>query len=173
MSEDTLMGTNEAYGRVRKMMGQSNTGSIQYPSGTNSRGSSGREHHAEGGAVGEGSSHMKPNFGAPKGGRDTGTRSKAIAQVHGENHKEGDMVGRENHAMGRAVGRMAGRAGNAMQKAAKAAPGAIRQAGNAMAGAARAMPGAMRQAGKAARGAMPPRPMYRRGGRAENMHDED
>lgn len=190
-----MIGTNEAYARVRKMLSQTNTGKIEYPSGTNSRGSGGREHHAEGemvgrenhargdmvgakkknssvgdsgSALGRGGSTMKPHFGAPQGGREMGARRNAIAQARGENHKAGDMVGREEHGFGDRVGNMA-------RRAAKAAPGVMRKAGkamntagSAMQGAAKAAPGAMRQAGNAAKNAMPPRPMYRRGGRTDN-----
>lgn len=214
MSEDTMMGTNEAYGRVKKMMGQSNTGRIEYPSGTNMRGSGGREHHADGDMVGRenhkdggnvggqkkncnvgdvtaapghAGSMMKPHFGAPQQGREMGSRRNAIAQVHGENHKTGGMAGREAHGFGQSVGRMAdkaaGRASRGVQSATKATSGAMRQAGNAMQkagntagsaiqGAAKAAPGAMKSAGNAMKKAMP-RPMYRRGGRAENHYDED
>ncbi len=229
MSEDTMMGSNEAYGRVKKMMGQSNTGGIQYPSGTNSRGNGGREHHAEGDMVGRenhasgdrvggqkknsrlgdvsappghAGSMMKPHFGAPQGGREMGTRRQAIAQAHGENHKEGDMVGRESHGFGQRVGRMADRmagktkrgfqnagnaikrtanqSGNAIQSAAKqsgnAISGAAKQSGNAIQGAAvqsgNAIQRSANQTGNAMQKAMTPRPMYRRGGRAENYCED-
>lgn len=236
MSEDTMLGTNEAYARVKRMMGQTNTGRIEYPSGSNMRGSGGREHHADGDMVGtenhacgdmvgskkknssvgdvnsppgRAGSMMKPHFGAPQPGINTGMRRNAISQAHAENHKLGDMVGRMAGRASNAVQKAGSSAGSAMQKAgnaagsamksaAKAAPGAMRSAGNAMqkagnsAGsainsAAKATPGAMRSAGnsagKAASGASrfatnlaknaTPRPMYRRGGRTENMHDED
>ena len=177
-----MLGTNEAYGRVKRMMGQSNTGGIEYPSGTNMRGSGGREHHAQGGSVGDvnaapghGGSMMKPHFGAPQHGRDTGSRSKAIAQVHGENHKEGVMVGREAHGFGARVGRMAdkaaGQAGRGMNKAVKATSGAMSDAGSAIKNSAQQSGNAIQksanQTGNAMKKAMP-RPMYRGGGRTEN-----
>jgi len=167
MSEDTLLGTNEAYTRLKRMTSQTNDGRICYPSGTNMRGSQGREHHAEGDIVGNderemharggsvggvesapgmGGSMMKPNFGAPQPGRDNAPRRGAVAQAHGENHKRGERVGeehREKHAMGNMVGQMPKRGlhDNVMRD-----PGAAQT---------------------------PPRPMYRRGGRTEKMHYED
>jgi hypothetical protein len=178
MSEDTLLGTNEAYTRLRRMTSQSNDGRISYPSGTNMRGSQGREHHAEGDMVGNdaremhargdrvggvecapgmGGSMMKPNFGAPQPGRDNAPRRGAVAQAHGENHKRGERVGeerREHHAMGNMVGQMPARKGprnNVMRAPGAGAPTDV-------------VPGA---------GGNTPRPMYRRGGRTEKMRYED
>src|SRR5580700_6001453 len=111
MSEDIMLGSNEAYSRVKRMVGQSNDGRIAYPSGTNMRGSEGRERHAEGDMVGNderekhargdmvgkkkncsvgdvhsapghGGSMMKSHFGKPQGGRERGTRRQAVAQAH-------------------------------------------------------------------------------------------
>lgn len=227
-----MLGTNEAYARVKRMMGQTNTGRIEYPSGSNMRGSGGHEHHAEGDMVGmenhasgdmvgckkknssvgdvnappgRAGSMMKPHFGAPQPGINTGMRRNAISQAHAENHKLGDMVGRMAGRAGSAMKSAGNSAGSAMKSAAQATPGAMRSAGNAIqkagnsAGsainsAAKATPGAMRSAGNAMQKAgnsagkaasnasrfatnlaknATPRPMYRRGGRAENMYDED
>ncbi len=117
---DTLMGSNEAEARLRRTVGQTNTGRIEYPKGTNDRGSGGREHHARGdmvgmderenhargdmvgkkkvgserSAIGRGGSHMAPHFGEPAGGRQMGApRHMAAKQAHAENHANGDVVG--------------------------------------------------------------------------------
>ena len=125
---DTLMGSNEAEQRIRRMMGQTNSGRIEYPKGSNDRGSGGREHHAEGDVVGKsdddapeahshgdrvgqkknsrlggegsapgrGGSHMGSHFGEPEHGRQMGApRHMAVKQAHAENHRAGELVGRE------------------------------------------------------------------------------
>mgnify|MGYP001565588833 FL=1 len=120
---NTLMGSNEAENRLRRSVGQVNTGRIEYPKGTNERGSSGREYHAagdvvgmderenhargdmvgkkkgcsvgnEGSAPGRGGSRMSSHYGEPDGGRQMGApRHMAAKQAHAENHAAGDMVG--------------------------------------------------------------------------------
>ena len=145
---DTLIGSNEAEVRLRKMVGQTNNGRIDYPSATNDRGSGGREHHAGGDRVGgdmsapgRGGMRQRPNFGKPLNGREEGTRRKAVSEARGESHAHGDRVGRSRHADGDMVPQA-----QEMSSGGKAC---------------KKMGGRMDE----------PRPMYRRGGRSRPMED--
>lgn len=97
MMDKTLMGSSEANARLERMVRQVNTGKVEYPSGTNMRGSGGREHHAEGDSVGNslvkemktggvssapgrGGSEMKPNFRGPEKGVQSAPRRMAVKQ---------------------------------------------------------------------------------------------
>lgn len=162
-------------------------------------GGSEREHHAHGEMVGKkkgssvgnessppghGGSHMKPHFGAPKGGVEDGApRRLAVKQARAENHSRGERVGDddEKHAMGGPAGKprpgammgprhMGARAatGGRMKSPEKHAMGGM--AGNARSG---AMMGPNPIGGMKPRGMPTPQPMgaYRKGGKTDRKDD--
>ncbi len=185
------IGTNEAANRVEAMFRQHNTGRIEYPKGTNERGSGGREHHAAGDMVGNGGSREKPNFGKPVDGMEKKNRSKAVAQSRGENHKHGDRVGREHHGWGDFVGGLGNMAGNSLAGPIGGQLGSMtgNLAGNAGESGFNGAKGLFQPhamgdmvshsnhlrvpSPTGGMNSTPPRPMYRKGGRTRHHHMED